>query len=116
MKRLDGASLFLVFAVCLAAGGLGYLVFSGPKTPQDPTTLYTAEAPVGAAQSPLQADRAFGYLQQVCDLGPRFSGSVGMQRQQELLEKHFQQLGGQVERQAFRVHHPLTGKAVRWSI
>jgi hypothetical protein len=35
-----------------------------------------------------------------------------MQQQQALLEKHFQQQGGQVEWQRFRVRHPLDGSPV----
>ena len=34
--------------------------------------------------NPLDAMRAYRYLEQVCDLGPRFSGSPGMRAQQEM--------------------------------
>ena len=33
--------------------------------------------------------RAMTYLQQICDLGPRISGSEGMKKQRELIRKHF---------------------------
>jgi glutaminyl-peptide cyclotransferase len=45
--------------------------------------------------------RAMGYLEDVCKIGPRLSGSAGMKKQQELLEKHFKGLGGQVAWQRF---------------
>lgn len=48
--------------------------------------------------------RAFGYLQAICDLGPRYSGSEGMRRQQQLLIKHFSDLGGQVALQKIDGH------------
>ena len=51
-------------------------------------------------------DRAMKYLKQLCDLGPRISGSDGMKKQQELLDKHFDGLGGKVTRQEFTAKQP----------
>lgn len=45
--------------------------------------------------------RAMGYLKDICKIGPRISGSEGMKKQQELLRKHFESLGGKVEMQEF---------------
>lgn len=59
------------------------------------------------------ADRAFGYLKQVCDLGPRISGTEGMEKQQALIREHFTKLGAKVQSQEFDVQHPLTGRPVR---
>ena len=42
------------------------------------------------------------YLKQLCDIGPRISGSEGMKKQQELIEKHFKDLGATVTRQEFK--------------
>lgn len=69
------------------------------------------------AQPPAAADafdgrRAYGYLREICSYGNRMSGSEGMKRQQELLEKHFKELGFEVEFQRFSTKHPLTGKPV----
>jgi hypothetical protein len=50
---------------------------------------------------PFDAKRAMGYLQAICKIGPRISGTDGMKKQQELLEKHFTDLGGKVEYQRF---------------
>ncbi|MFZ5832540.1 MAG: M28 family peptidase [Planctomycetota bacterium] len=55
---------------------------------------------------PFNGERAFGYLKQLCDLGPRPSGSQGMLMQQQVLEKHFRQFGAEVVYQRFRVPHP----------
>jgi glutaminyl-peptide cyclotransferase len=55
----------------------------------------------GASPVPFDARRAMGYLDDVCAIGPRISGSEGMQKQQELLTKHFEKLGGKVELQKF---------------
>ncbi len=59
------------------------------------------------------AQRAFGYLEKVCEIGPRISGSTGMQRQQQFIEKHFTELGAEVRYQEFDVAHPQTGQPVR---
>jgi hypothetical protein len=45
--------------------------------------------------------RAMGYLKDICKIGPRVSGTEGMKKQQELLKKHFEGLGGKVEMQTF---------------
>lgn len=47
------------------------------------------------------ATRAMTYLKDICKIGPRISGSDGMKKQQELLKKHFEALGGKVEMQSF---------------
>jgi Zn-dependent M28 family amino/carboxypeptidase len=48
----------------------------------------------------------------ICALGNRMSGSKGMLAQQELLQKHFDDLGVKVEFQRFEGKHPLNGQAV----
>ena len=87
---------------------------SAPAFAAELTASPQAEPAVeGRLATPLNAERAYGYLKQICDLGPRPSGSKAMQRQTNLLAEHFEKLGGQVERQKFRARHPLSGKAVR---
>lgn len=87
------------------------------KENESPRRVRPAFVPVATNSvqpaNPIDGDRAFGMLKAMCDLGPRFSGSVGMQRQQALLTEHFQGLGLSVERQEFSAVHPLTGKAVK---
>lgn len=62
----------------------------------------------GPGQNPLDSERAYGYLEQICRLGPRWSGSPGMAQQQKLLTDHFQQLGGVVNLQQFAARNPET--------
>ena len=59
------------------------------------------------------ADRAFGYLEQICRIGPRISGSDGMLRQQQLIIEHFQKFGCEIRAQTFDAAHPLNGRPVR---
>ncbi len=45
--------------------------------------------------------RAMEYLKKICEIGPRISGTPGMEKQQELLKKHFEAAGAKVELQRF---------------
>src|SRR3990172_8190332 len=60
-----------------------------------------------AAVNPLDANRAYQYLEDLCALGPRPSGSKAQLKQQELLVEHFKKLGGKVSVQEFRAKNPL---------
>src|SRR5438045_1424674 len=78
---------------------LGLAMLSGQAPASDgPRGTFAADSP---APVPYDAKRARGYLEAVCKIGPRISGSDGMKKQQELLEKHFSKLGGKVEWQKF---------------
>ncbi len=82
------------------------------------TMLTTAlcPAPTQAARasdrSGVDGGRAFGYLEDLCRLGPRFSGSPGMHKQQGMVQQHFASLGATVRRQRFSARHPLTNARV----
>ena len=56
-----------------------------------PREKFAADRPVPV---PFDAKRAMGYLEALCKIGPRVSGTEGMKKQQELLEKHFRARGG----------------------
>ena len=51
---------------------------------------------------------AFDCLEKVCAIGPRYSSSVGMGKQQQFLQELFAQNGGQVYFQSFLARHPQT--------
>ncbi len=57
----------------------------------------------GQAAKPVAFDgkRAMTYLRTICDLGPRISGSKAMRQQQDIIKKHFEELGANVVFQAF---------------
>lgn len=75
--------------------------------------LTGARSPAQELPLKIDAARAFGYLEQICRLGPRVSGSDGMQKQQQLIIQHFQQFGCQISAQSFDAPHPLSGQPVR---
>lgn len=91
---LIGRWLVSMIVALLGMGGLTGSAFAAEPTAPD-------------------ADRAFGYLQQVCAIGPRISGTDGMARQQELLAKHFTDLGAVVSYQEWDTPHPVNGEPVR---
>ncbi len=93
------------WSVRLLAIGFAYCV--SMVISMERTSLYAAEP-----SSP-DATRAFGYLQKVCAIGPRISGTVGMAQQQELLKTHFTRLGAKVFFQEWDTPHPVTGQPVR---
>jgi hypothetical protein len=57
-------------------------------------------------QIPFDGAKAYQYLKQICQIGPRPSGSAGMEAQQKLLTEHFGKLGAKVRLQRFRARHP----------
>src|SRR5919202_6578864 len=61
---------------------------------------------------PFDAKRAMGYLEDLCKIGPRISGTEGMKKQQDLLKKHFEGLGAKVELQAFTAQQVSQRKPV----
>jgi glutaminyl-peptide cyclotransferase len=103
----------LIFALAVVGSGT-WLLISRPWVGQaealhvsDSETVALDDKP---ARDQFAADRddvvfdsarAMGYLKDLCKIGPRISGSEGMKKQQELLKKHFEALGGQVEFQSF---------------
>jgi Peptidase family M28 len=76
-----------------------------------------AESPAAAKKSPPKPDarRAKGYLEQICKIGQRVSGSKGMATQQKILIDHFTKFGAKVTKQLFDAPHPKTGHPVRFT-
>jgi hypothetical protein len=118
---------WIVLALALLAGVAGSMAvaqWSSQSADQPAETTPAIDAPVQrVAQrtattrrtppvNPLNAERAYGYLTDICRIGPRISGSVGMRKQQELLREHYEQLGGKVTLQRFQARDPLGGANV----
>jgi hypothetical protein len=77
----------------------------------DPTKPQVAGVALPPA-NPLDAQRAYGYLLQLCAIGPRPSGSAAMVKQQALLVDFFKKAGGNVTLQPFLSKNPLGGDKV----
>jgi hypothetical protein len=65
-----------------------------------------------ASPAPIDGQRAFGYLKQICDLGPRIAGTEANTQQRKRVAEHFTKMGAKVREQPFRAEHPLTGRRV----
>lgn len=105
MGAIGGVSLWVwpaVIGVLVGGAVIGYVtLFSG------------GESSPQAAAGTLNPQRAKTYLDGICKLGRRPSGSQGMAAQQKRLTRHFQQRGAKVGFQRFHAAHPLNGNPVR---
>jgi hypothetical protein len=69
-------------------------------------------APSDARPVVIDGKRTMGYLEAVCKIGPRISGTEGMKKQQQLVEKHFKDLGAKVTYQRFEARQRSVRKPV----
>jgi glutaminyl-peptide cyclotransferase len=110
VRKLSAQKLFLGAVIVLACAVLAGLAFySNRGAAGNPSPAVSS---LRLEDIPFNGARAYEYLKQLCALGPRPSGSAGMEAQQKLLAEHFQKLGGVVEFQRFRVPHPLNNSTV----
>ncbi|MEM8946722.1 MAG: M28 family peptidase [Planctomycetota bacterium] len=103
-RRLEAA--FLLLATCCFTGGVTRSAIA-ERALQD-----AAKAQAPPQRAFFDGERSYEYLKAICALGNRMSGSVGMQKQQALMEQHFTQLGASVNYQRFEANNPLSGKPV----
>jgi len=113
------AGLLLVTQVSCqrnASGTLDSLAVSGTSSTG---TVAEASAKAGGVvgkgwkpPAPLDSARAYRYLQSLCKLGSRTTGTPGMAAQQKLLVEHFEELGGKIVWQNFQHKNPMTGAPV----
>lgn len=111
IPKPSGQTILLAAVVAVSCAMVGYLVlFRGPGTASQGAAQVPSELTL--ADIPFNGERAYDYLRELCDLGPRPSGSPAMHAQQKLLADHFQKLGGKVRFQKFRARHPQNGSSV----
>ncbi len=103
-RRLARRAMVLAAAVAAGVfGGVAWVFLGGHGRS---ATAQAAVSRLTLEDIPFNGSRAYESLKQLCAIGPRPSGSPGMETQRKLLVEHFQKLGGQVELQRFRVKHP----------
>jgi len=71
-----------------------------------------ANSAMAATPAPIDGKRAFRYLEQICELGPRIAGSEANARQRKMVAGHFKAMGATLREQPFSTQHPLTGERV----
>lgn len=100
----------------VAAAFVGLLMYqpwsSNAKPVDRPRAEFAADRQAAVEPVAFDGKRAMDYLEEICKIGPRISGSEGMRKQQELLEKHFKARGGKVSYQRFTA----TQRSVRKSV
>ncbi|AGA29278.1 M28 family peptidase [Singulisphaera acidiphila] len=74
-----------------------------------PSSADAAPMPVPA---PIDGNRAFKYLTQICEIGPRPAGSAANAKQRALVSAHFQKMGAKVTEQPFTGQDPRSDKQV----
>jgi glutaminyl-peptide cyclotransferase len=98
MKRLIGV-------IAVLAAGWGVMAWYNKDDTVDGQESNFGADRVKAGQNakPVAFDgkRAMKYLEKICEIGPRISGTKSMRDQQELIKKHFEELGAKVAFQKF---------------
>ena len=104
LPRQAGGLSVLAIVAALAVCLFMFKPWSGnaePPPPKPRNEEFAADRFPAAGPVAFDAKRAMGYLEAVCKIGPRISGSEGMKKQQDLLDKHFRDLGGKISWQRF---------------
>ena len=103
------ALLIVVVLICVCCvAQFSFNPFS--RKPKSLTPMYQSKLTL--RDIPFNGQRAFDYLETICAIGPRCTGSEGMARQQKMLTDHFKQFDCQIERQEFTYNHPIEGTPV----
>ena len=109
-KKFDLQSLFLGIAAAAALVSIVVFMLSGSDSanaaPRKEHTLKTIK---------FDGESAHRILTTICEIGPRISNTDGMKKQQELLSKHFTEIGAKVEMQQFQAKDPRDGSPVPMS-
>lgn len=71
-----------------------------------------ANSAMAASPAPIDGKRAFGYLERICEIGPRPAGTQANARQRQMVAAHFKSAGATLREQPFSTQHPLTGERV----
>ena len=102
----------LMALLLLAVGGC---MKGNAELPRKMADTFASDHEDAVAPASFDVKRAMGYLEALCKIGPRISGTEGMKKQQELLEKHFKEHGGQIDWQRFTATQRSVRKAVDMS-
>jgi glutaminyl-peptide cyclotransferase len=103
-RRLVGG--LVIAALVIAGSAAVFLPFSSWLGSLE------ANSAMAVTPAPIDGKRAFGYLEKICEIGPRIAGSEANTRQRKMVAEHFKATGGTVREQSFSARHPLTGERV----
>ena len=111
-KKTSAQTWFLAAVLAASCTAVSYIVFI--DAPQRQAALAGPPSRQRLEDIPFDGAQAYEYLKEICDLGPRISGTPGMTRQQELLRRHFEKLGAKVTLQPFRRDIRSMVRPSRW--
>ena len=97
--RIQPSTLFPRHAIEWAAAAILALATVGATAAEEPAEF--------------SGKRAMAHLEAIARLGPRPSGSPGMEKQRAMLVKYFEGAGGRVVSQAFQIRDRRSGQPVR---
>ena len=115
---MNRMTFFVQLSLCLLCLGLilgcASSADTGEKEKESKKTDQFAEdrVPQNDKAVPFDPERVMKYLEELCKIGPRLSGSDGMKKQQELLKTHFEKHGAKVTLQEFKGKQPSRSEAV----
>ena len=102
-KRSLPARIVRTWAIPLVLGGLLATLWIVYVNRSDGSSLF-AETP---KPSPIDGDRAYGYLKTICNFGPRKAGSDANTKQRNYVAAHFKKMGATLTEQKFSAPDPL---------
>ncbi|MDO4551116.1 MAG: M28 family peptidase [Planctomycetia bacterium] len=106
MKKIKLMVLFSIFL----AGGI--LIMTSVQCAQNSRLKKSVVQETPLEKIPFNGTQAHKYIEELCMIGPRPSGSEGMRKQQAYLEAHFKKYGATVLYQRFNYRHPENGTPV----
>lgn len=65
-----------------------------------------------ATPAPIDGPRAYKYLQEICNIGPRIAGTAANTRQREMVKALWTKLGAKIQEQPFTGADPKSGEPV----
>jgi glutaminyl-peptide cyclotransferase len=110
MSRL-AAILFFVGVAVLAVGAM-HVFKTNAEPVQQRDEFAQDRQPPPVDSIPFDGARAMKYLEQVCAIGPRISGTGGFKKEVQLVQKHFEAAGGRVTLQQFSARQHSQSKPV----
>src|SRR5262249_35522695 len=112
VRWLIGGGVVLV-AGCLLMPFFGFNHEKTADGQEKAASTFAADrAPAEVAAVPFHGKRAMGYLESICAIGPRMSGTPNMIKQQQLIRAHFDKLDLKVREQTFTARQNSQTKPV----
>lgn len=100
-------------ALALLLVGLGVAAAYWSQQPESKTKMETEKTEAKLQPAPINGQRAFGYLKQICEIGPRPAGSEANAKQLRMVAEHFEKMGGVVKEQPFHARDPISNKPLQ---